>query len=54
MILEKQIHKYNKIGLIIIIIMTVQSYARQLNILTNRTQSLGVYPILKSKLTGDW
>ena len=33
---------------------TVQSYAKQFNILTNITQSLGVYPILKSKLTGDW
>ena len=33
---------------------TVQSYAKEFNKLTYRTQSLGVYPILKIKLTGDW
>ena len=34
--------------------LTVQSYARQLNILTNRTTTLDVYSVLNSRLIADW
>jgi len=34
--------------------LSIQSYARQLNILINRTAALDVYSVLKSRLISDW
>ena len=36
------------------IILTVRSYSKQLDILTNREISLNVYSFLKSRLIADW
>ena len=35
-------------------ILTAHSYAKQLNIVTNRTTVIGVYPVFKSKFIRDW